>query len=92
MFWPLTDFLPLNDLPDAWKSLKEQVAEKSMKLSDMAMYRIAIENFKLQVRKVKASQQIFTSYGALEVRLLVTKAEITERKISTPKQMNPEEL
>ena len=55
-----------------------------MKLSDMQMYRLAIENFKLQVRKVKSSQQIFTSYGTLEVRLLITKAEITERRVGSP--------
>ena len=76
---------------EAWATLKAQVEEKEMKLCDMTHYRLAVENFKLQVRKVKFSQQVFTSYGSLEVRLLVTKAEVTERSVSQnrpPQQAN----
>ena len=40
---------------EAWDDLYKQVSEKQMKLSDMPMYRLGIENFKLQVRKVKHS-------------------------------------
>lgn len=62
-----------------------------MNLCEMAMYRLAIENFKLQVRKVKPSQQIFTSYGTLEVRLIINKAELTERRVgSNVNLQNPE--
>ena len=32
---------------EAWTSLQAQIREKEMKLSDMQMYRLAIENFKL---------------------------------------------
>ena len=76
---------------EAWDDLYKQVSEKQMKLSDMPMYRLGIENFKLQVRKVKHSQQIFTSYGTLEVRILVQKAEITERRVGYQGLHNPEE-
>ena len=61
-----------------------------MKLCDMSLYRLAIENFQLQTRKVKSSQQIFTSYGTLEVRLIINKAEITERRVGVSTQ-NPED-
>lgn len=30
---------------EGWASLKKQVGEKEMKLSDMSLYRLAIENF-----------------------------------------------
>lgn len=83
-------FLNVAFSKEAWATLKQQVSDKKMKLSDMPMYRLAIENFKLQLRKVKASQQIFTSYGTLEVRLLITKAEITEERLKTKKNY-PEE-
>ena len=32
---------------EAWEAIHKQVSEKDMKLSDMPMYRLAIENFKL---------------------------------------------
>lgn len=40
---------------EAWASLKKQVKENEKQLSDMTLYRLAIENYKLQTRKVKHS-------------------------------------
>jgi len=42
-----------------------------MKLCDMVRYRLSFDKIKLQIRKVE-SQQVFTSYGTIEVRLIVS--------------------
>ena len=63
-----------------------------MKLCDMLMYRLGVSKFKLQLRKVKSSQQIFTSYGMLEVRLIISDAEITESRVKNVSRCNPLEM
>ena len=63
-----------------------------MKLCDMLMYRLGVSKFKLQLRKVKSPQQIFTSYGMLEVRLIISDAEITESRVKNASRQNPMDM
>lgn len=55
----------------SWQDLQTYLSKEQMKLCDMIRYRLSFDKIKLHIRKVD-SRQVFTSYGTLEVRLVVS--------------------